>query len=190
MTRSSRPARLVALARVLHTRVCLALSGRTPLAAAPAHFRQVKAFRVPRSARAACAPLAAALACACQGADGLGPCTAQQTAIDSTFHTYADSGLPIASFALHQLYSSFPDGCSRDVGGPVALVIFSDAFVPLAFGFTLRGYDEKANRDWSYDGRVVRMAPADSIDEGTIGRARVRIDVNTRVGFDSVRVVP
>lgn len=131
-------------------------------------------------------------AAACGATDRVagGPCVAQQLVIDSTFHTYTDGGVPVAAFGLHQLYSSYPDGCSRNVGGLVDLVITSDAFVPLAFTYTMRGYDQKAVRDWSYDGVVGRIAPSDSIVVGTVVRSRVRVDVNTRVGFGSITVVP
>ncbi len=127
------------------------------------------------------------LLAACQGAD-LGPCTAQQVVVDSTFRAYTDSGLPIASFALHQVFGGSANGCSSDA--PIQLAITSEALAPLAFAYTLRGYDERGGNAWVFQGVVQRLAPGDTIDEGTVARSRVRIDVNTRVGFDSVRVVP
>ena len=127
------------------------------------------------------------LLAACKGMD-LGPCTAQQVVVDSTFHAYTDSGLPIASFALHQVFGGVPAPCSNEA--PIQLAITSDAVAPLAFRYTLRGYDEKGGNAWIFLGAVTRLAPGDTIDQGTVARSRVRIDVNTRVGFDSVRVVP
>lgn len=129
---------------------------------------------------------------ACGATDRMagGPCVAQQLVIDSTFHTYTDGGVPVATFGLHQLYASYPDGCSSNGGGLVDLVITSDAIVPIAFTYTMRGYDQNAVRDWSYDGAVGRIAPGDSILVGTVVRSRVRVDVNTRVGIGSITVVP
>jgi hypothetical protein len=127
------------------------------------------------------------LLAACRGTD-LGPCTAQQVVVDSTFRAYTDSGLPIASFALHQVFGGSAAACSNEA--PIRLAISSEAVAPLAFRYTLRGYDERGGNAWIFLGAVARLAPGDTIDEGTVARSRVRVDVNTRVGFDSVRVVP
>ncbi len=124
---------------------------------------------------------------ACRGADQ-GPCAAAPVVVDSTFHAYTDSGVPIASFALHQVFGGAGEPCSAEA--PIQLAISSDALAPLAFRYTLRGYDEKGGSAWIFLGAITRLAPGDTIDQGTVARSRVRIDVNTRVGFDSVRVVP
>ncbi len=128
---------------------------------------------------------------ACGATDrAAGPCIAENIVIDSTFHTYSDAGVRVAAFGLHQLFASYPPGCSHPVGGEVDLVITSEALAPLAFSYALRGYDNDAVRVWSYDGEVARIAPGDSIVVGAVANSRVRVDVNTRVAFTALMVVP
>jgi hypothetical protein len=128
----------------------------------------------------AVAALAAAAACS----DSTGPsCDSPAATRRTVVQTSLNSGDPVATFHLDQLYGT-GNACGG-LDGDVHVVVTSDAPVTQSFTYTIQGLDGNGGVAWTASGSVQQLRPGGTTDLGTVINTQVPVDDGVRVLLDS-----
>lgn len=139
--------------------------------------------RMRRAAALVAAGALVAGAAACRditGADCGGPPEMRANDV----RTSLNDGTPVATFHFTQDYYGDASSCAQP-GGPVQLVISSDANVTQTFGWTARGIDPQGRVHWTVSGTVRRLTSGSAEDEGEIVDSDLPVDAGVRIDLTS-----
>ena len=118
--------------------------------------------------------------------DSTGPgCATSADMLYNDVPTSLNDGSPVATFHFSQRYQSSFDAECVQQGGPIRLMVTSNAPITQTFSYVARGIGPQGSVDWTIAGTIQALPPGATEDEGEVIYTTLPVDQGIRIDFSS-----